>query len=111
MLTSPLLGFLVQLFQVGVELTSVDPPDAPAADLDRRKGPRPDQRVDLGNTDAEIGRNILEGHEARLDIRRSALSGLCALGRTLRGRHTLTIALGAIRYLDLTLFAPVWRAS
>lgn len=63
----PLLSLLMETVDVRLELCLVDPPDASAADLDRRELARAHERVDLGNADAEVGRDVLQGEEARLN--------------------------------------------
>lgn len=104
---SPLLRFFVEALEVGLELCSVDTPNAAAPDLHRRQIPGAYERVHLRDAHAEVGRNILESHESRLDVRGGRLR---ALGRTLRG-HCGTIAPCDVRYLDLTPFAHVWAGS
>ena len=59
MLPGPRLRLLVEPVDERLELFSVDSPDAPAPDLDRGELARPDERVDLGNAHAQIGRDVL----------------------------------------------------
>jgi hypothetical protein len=65
MLPGPRLGLFVEPVDERLELLAVHPPDATAPDLDRGELARPDESVDLRNAHAQIGRDILESHEAR----------------------------------------------
>lgn len=104
MSAGPLLRLLVELIEVGVELSPIDPPDPPPTDLYRRQFARSNERIDLRNTHAQVGRDVFQGHEARLDGRGT---GLSALGRTLFRGHDGKIALYGVGFMDLVLFAPV----
>lgn len=105
MLLRPLLGFLMKPLDVLIELVLVHPPDAAAADLDRRKLARPDQRIDLRNRDAQVSGHVFERDEARLDVR-SAFS-LCRFAPC----HDPKIASVGPGYLYLESFAAVCRAQ
>ena len=59
MFPGPRLGLFVEPVDERLELLSVDPPDAPAPDLDRGELARSDESVDLRNAHAQIGRDIL----------------------------------------------------
>lgn len=59
MLPGPRLGLFVEPVDERLELLAIDPPDAPAPDLDRGELAGPDERVDLRNAHAQIGRDIL----------------------------------------------------
>jgi hypothetical protein len=88
MCSSPLLRGPVHALDVGLELRSVDSPHAAAADLDRRKRARPNERVDLGDADVEKRGNVLERVEAGLYAGRSA-----SFRTPVRGpRHGSTVA-------------------
>jgi len=63
----PLLGLLVEPFDVRLELLLVDAPHAAAPDLDGRQGPRANQRVGLRDADVQEGGYVVERQEARLD--------------------------------------------
>ena len=108
MIAGPLLRVLMQSLQVGIELPPVHPPDPSAPDLDRGQITRADQGVDLWNAHAQVGRNVLQGHEARFYARRSRLR---ALRRTLLRGHVGKIAPYDVESMDLFLFAPVWWPS
>jgi len=105
MFLSPTLRFLVEALQVRVQLIAIDAPYAPAADLDRWKIARANERVHLGHADAEIGRDVLQGQKARFEPgRRRPGTPL----RTLFRGHARTIAPGDREYLDLASFASVY---
>ena len=55
----PLLRFLVQPLDVGVELLAVDPPHPATSDLDRGQFTGPDERVHLRDADAQVGGHAL----------------------------------------------------
>ena len=59
MLPGPRLRLFVEPVDERLELLSVDPPDAPAPDLDRGELARPDEGVDLRNAHAQVGRDVL----------------------------------------------------
>jgi hypothetical protein len=59
MLPGPRLGLFVEPVDERLELLSVDSPDAAAPDLDRGELAGPDERVDLRNAHAQIGRDVL----------------------------------------------------
>ena len=104
MFPGPRLGLFVEPVDERLELLSVDPPDAPAPDLDRGELARSDESVDLGNAHAQIGRDIVERQEARLD-----LGPFWALvPRGIPAGHMLTIAAVDDGYMDLASFALVW---
>lgn len=112
MLTGPFVRFFVKLVEVGIQLAAIDPPDSSATDLDCRKTSRSNERIDLGNADTQVCGHVLQSQIARLDLGLTGLcAALCSFRRTLRGRHAGTIAPGAVRYLDLMPFAPVWLMS
>lgn len=67
MLFSPRLRLVVGPLDEGLELGSINPPDAPPADLDRRKPSRSDERVDLRNAHVEVSSDVLEREKAWLD--------------------------------------------
>ena len=71
----PLLGFLPEPVHIGVELTAIDSPDAPTADLYPGQLIGANQRVDLADADREVGRNVIEGEQAGLDNRPGLLGG------------------------------------
>jgi hypothetical protein len=104
MLPGPRLGLFVEPVDERLELLAVHPPDATAPDLDRGELARPDESVDLRNAHAQIGRDIVERQEARLDLgpfRPLVPSGIPA-------RHAPTIAAVDDGYMDLASFALVW---
>jgi hypothetical protein len=74
----PLLGLLMEPLDIGLELPSIDPPDASAADLDRRKVARSDERIDLGHAHVEVIGDIFERHEPRFgsQARRESSTGV-----------------------------------
>ena len=108
MIPGPLLRIFVQPLEIGIELPSIHPPYAPAADLDGGEVARADQRVHLRNTHAQVGRNVFQGHETRFHARRGRLR---ALRRTLWRGHGGKIASYDVGSMDLVLFAPVWWPS
>ena len=59
MLPGPRLGLFVEPVDERLELLAIDPPHATAPDLDRGELARPDERVDLRNAHAQIGRDVL----------------------------------------------------
>lgn len=91
MFLRPALGFLVEPLDVFLELASVDPPHPAAPDLDSGQLARTDQRVDLGDADAQVGGDVIQGEEARFDL-----------------GHRGTIAVVRVGYLNLRAFALVW---
>ena len=98
-LLRPGLGLFVQPFHVGLELPSIDPPDAAAPDLDRGEITRTDERVDLGDAHAEIRRHVVEGEKAGLY--RRALRGAVLL------RHRVKLPPDCDRFIYLNAFAYV----
>lgn len=100
MLFSPRLGLFVEPFDIGLELLPVDPPYAPAPDLDRGELARPNERVDLRDADAQVGGNAVQRQEAGLDL------GTRLFGRRLPGHHR-RITADTDGYMDLVLFAAV----
>ena len=104
MLPGPRLRLLVEPVDERLELLSVDPPHAPAPDLDRGELARPDERVDLRNAHAQIGRDVVERQEALLDL--GLVSALVSSG--IPAGHTPTIAAVDDGYMDLASFALVW---
>ena len=96
---SPRLGLFVKSFDVVLELLAVDSPHASSTDLDRGEFSRTNQRVDLRNAHAQVGRNVLEREEARLDLRPRRLRG--------SGGHALTITRHDDGYVALNAFAAV----
>lgn len=101
MFTSPLLGFFMEALHIVVQLLTVHPPHAAAADLYRRQLSRTHERVDLGHADTQIGRHVIEGEKARLDLDLAIAGGLFW--------HRKTIAADDGGYLHLESFAAVWR--
>ncbi len=71
----PFLGVAAEPVHISVELATINPPDAAPSDLYSGKLIRADQRVDLANADCEIGRDVIEGEETRLDTRPGVLGG------------------------------------
>src|SRR5262245_14617325 len=66
----PLPCLLVHSLDVVLELLAVDPPDSPAAELDRGKLATAYQRVDLRDPNVEDRRDVFERIETRLDAGR-----------------------------------------
>ena len=97
---SPRLGLLVESLDVALELLTVDPPHAAAADLDGRQLSRPDQGVHLRHAHAQIRRDVLQREEAGLDL------GTRLFCRRLAW-HQPRITGNGDGYMDLTLFATV----
>ena len=96
----PFLSLFVEPLDVGLELGLVDPPDPAAPDLDGGELARANERVDLRDAHAEVGGDVLEREETRLD------------GRPLPARagfraHSPKIAPCKREHLDLALFAIV----
>lgn len=56
---SPFPGLLVEAVDVGLELRAIDPPHAPATDLDRGKVTRPDECINLRDADVQISGDVL----------------------------------------------------
>jgi hypothetical protein len=98
----PFMSLLVEAFDVGLELRLVDPPHASAPDLDGRKLAGANERVDLRNAHAQVGRDVLEREETRLDGR-----PVPAASRAGFRAHLAKIAPCKREFLDLTLFANV----
>lgn len=98
MFLGPDRGLLVEALDVSLELGSVDAPDPTTTDLYRGQIPRADQRVDLRNAHAEVGRHVLEGEETGLDGARALL---VLLG------HRATLPPAPSRNVDLDPFAYV----
>lgn len=61
----PLLGLLLLSLYKRFEFSLVDAPDPAAPELQAGKLAGTAERVDLRNAHAQIGRDILESHEAR----------------------------------------------
>ena len=100
MFFSPRLSLVVKPLDIGLELLSIDPPHTPAPDLDGRKLPGSDKRVDLRNAHAQIGGDVFERQETGLDL------GTRLFGRRLPW-HGLRITADRDGYMDLALFADV----
>lgn len=100
----PGFRFIVQPIHVGLELPSINPPDATAPQFDGREIARAHQGVHLGDAHIKEGRNVLEGEEAGLD---DGPGATLALGRRWAD-HLGTIAPAAVGYRYLTSFAAVW---
>ena len=98
----PSLRFVVKPVDVGLELRLVHPPDAATADLDRGELARANERVDLGDADAQIGGDVLEREKAWLDGRL-----VPATSRAGFRAHLPKIAPSRGGLLDLALFAIV----
>ena len=109
MFSGPLLRFLVEFVEIGVELIPVDPPHAPAPQFDGGETSGPNQGVDLRHADAEVIGHVFKREEPWLQGRLGSL--LSALGSALWWGHPMKIAPPDDRYLDLVPFAPVWRSS
>ncbi len=74
----PLLGFAAEPIHIGVELTTVNSPDAATPDLYPGQLIGADQRVDLADAHRQVGRNVIEGEQAGLDNRPGVLGGSAA---------------------------------
>lgn len=74
MFSSPFACLVVQPLDVVLELLTVDPPHTATPDLDGRQLARAHQRVDLRDAHAEIGGDIFEREQARLDAGRAPTS-------------------------------------
>ena len=98
----PLLRFLVQSIDIGLELRLVDSPHAAAPDFDGRQFPRAHERVDLRDADAQVGGDVLERKETWLDGRL-----VPATSRAGFRAHAGKIAPSSGEHLDLSLFALV----
>jgi hypothetical protein len=98
MLDSPLTSLVVEPLDVGLELTLVDTPHASPTDLYRREITATDERVHLLNADAQVDRDVLEGHEAGFKRGR---------GTPRFVTHLPTVASRTYRYMILTTFASV----
>lgn len=98
----PLLGLLMEALDVRLQLSLVHAPHASPADLDGGKLSGANQRVDLGDADAEVGGDVLERKKAGLDEGSVAV----AMGAA-PGAHAPKIAPSGHEILDLTLFALV----
>jgi hypothetical protein len=59
MFLGPRLGLLMQTVDERLELFTVHPPHASSSYLDRRELARTDERVDLRNAHAQVGRDVL----------------------------------------------------
>ena len=97
---SPRLRLLVKLLDVSLELFSIDPPHPPAPDLYGGQLARPNERVDLGNADAEIRGHVFQREETGLDL------GTRLFSRRLPW-HGPRITAEDDGYMDLGLFAAV----
>lgn len=97
---SPRLGLLVKFLDVSLELLSVDAPHPAAPDLYCGQLARTDERVDLGNADAEIRGHVLQREETGLDL------GTRLFCRRLPW-HGPRITAEDDGYMDLGLFAAV----
>ena len=100
MLFSPHLRLFVKAIDIGLQLLAVDPPHSSAPDLDRGELARSNERVDLRNADAQVGRDVFESQESGLDVGPRLFRGWLAW-------HGPRIAGDDDGYMDLTLFAPV----
>jgi hypothetical protein len=99
----PLVGLVMEPLDVGLELRFVHSPHTAAPDLDGRELAGANEGVDLGHADAEIGRNVFQGQETRLDGAPSTTTGPLAVCRV----HLAKLAPPDEGGLDLTLFAAV----
>lgn len=103
MLLSPRARLFVQAVDVGLELRLVYAPHPSTSDLDRGELARPHECVSLGDAHVQVGGDVLQGEEARLDLPAGA-SGRVV---TFPLRHNGTIAPPSVRYVDLNAFAWV----
>lgn len=69
MIFSPLLGLPVKALDVLLELLTIHSPHAAAPDLDGGKGPRAHKGISLGDAHVQVGRDLLQRQETRLDLR------------------------------------------
>ncbi len=70
MISSPLLGLPMKALDVLLELLAIDSPDTAAADLDCGECSRAHECIGLGNAHVEVGRDLFQGQETWLDLRR-----------------------------------------
>jgi hypothetical protein len=106
---SPLLGLLLQPFDIGVELATVDPPYPPATKLDPRQLTGSHERVGLRSADVQVRRDVLESEEAGFDTRGPAtiLSGfLHSRNRTIPMRRFLGFPVDCARLPLLAVNRP-----
>ena len=96
MFLSPLLRFPVKAIDVLLELVAIHPPYTPAPDLYRGQGARAHQRINLGDTDAQIDRHIIKSEEAGFEDRFRRLLGLFV--------HEAKIAPDQVITVDLSVF-------
>jgi hypothetical protein len=82
--SDPLSGFSMESFEIHLELVLVDAPNAPAPKFYGGQLVTSYERVDLGDTDVEIGSDLLERHESGRDA--------LAIARVLRTGHGGTLA-------------------
>lgn len=106
MFLSPILGFLVQSFDIRLELSPIDSPNAPPSDLHGRQLARSNQGVDLRHADTEISGDVFQSEEARFNPGRGLRRSPTSL-RSLLGRHGGTIAPVTVQGVDLFPFAAV----
>lgn len=97
---SPRLRFLMKALDVGLELLSIDAPDAATPDLDRRELSRADQGIHLRDADTQIRGDVLQREESRLDLVAGLVGGRLAW-------HPHRIPKDNDGYMDLTMFAPI----
>lgn len=72
----------IRLLDVGIQIRNIDPPDAPATDLDPTQIPRPQHGPDERFTHIQLLSNLLDSKEARRRERfvsMGALPGTSAL--------------------------------
>lgn len=84
MRSDPLSGFGMESFEIDLELVLVDAPHAPAPKFYGGQLVTSYERVDLGDTDVEIGSDLLERHESGHDA--------VAIARVLRAAHGGSLA-------------------
>lgn len=76
MLSDPVLGLLVEPFDIGLELVPVHSPYPAPADLDAGQLVRAHKGINLLDTDREIRRDVLQREKPRLERRpRSFIPG------------------------------------
>ena len=98
MLPGPCTRLFVKPLHVSLELVPIDAPHPPAPDLDRRQVARSNEGVDLRDADAQVGGDVFEREEARLD---GPATLLVLLG------HRAKLSPASLRIPDLTTFAYV----
>jgi hypothetical protein len=67
--TSPGFGLFMKPLDVCIQLSPVDPPNAPAPELDSGQLTGSDDGIRLGGAHIEISRDVLECQQSRLDSR------------------------------------------